>query len=49
MNAGVDDSSVVAVVIAFALAVLACAVLIIRHIVRRKDVLNRGHIEDNED
>ena len=50
MNAGVDDySMVVAIVFALALAVLACAVFIIRHMVRRKDVLHRGHIEDKED
>jgi hypothetical protein len=42
-------ASTVAIVLALALAVLAGAILVIRHIVRRNDVLHGGYVEDDED
>jgi ABC-type uncharacterized transport system permease subunit len=49
MDSNVDYSSTVAIVFALALAALAGAVLVIRHLVRRNDVLHGGYIEDDED
>jgi hypothetical protein len=51
MNAGVDDSSmIVAVVLVLALAGLAGAILIIKHVVRKKDVIHGDYVEsDDED
>jgi hypothetical protein len=51
MASGGDDSSmVVALVFVLALAVLAGAVLLIRRIVRNKDVLHGSYVEnDNKD
>jgi hypothetical protein len=49
MESSVDYSSTVAIVFALALAALAGAVLVIRHIVRRHGVLHGGYIEDDED
>jgi hypothetical protein len=49
MNSIVDFSSTVAIFFAVALAVLAGAVLVVRHMVRKKDVLHGDYIEHNED
>jgi hypothetical protein len=48
MNSTVDLSTV-AIVFALALAVLAGALLVISHIVRRNDVLHGGYVEEDED
>jgi hypothetical protein len=48
MNSTVDLSTV-AVAFALVLAVLAGSLLVIRHIVRRNDVLHGGYVEDDED
>ena len=48
MNSTVDLSTV-AILFALALAVLAGAILVIRRIVRRNDVLHGGYVEDDND
>jgi hypothetical protein len=48
MNSTVDLSTV-AIAFALVLAVLAGSLLVIRHIVRRNDVLHGGYVEDDED
>ena len=40
---------VVAVVFVVALAFLAGAILLIKHIVRRKDVMHGGHVENDDE
>ena len=42
-------ASTVAILLALALAVLASAILVIRNIVRRNDVLHGGYVEEDED
>jgi hypothetical protein len=50
MNSGVDDSLIVAVIFLVALAFLAGAILLIKHTVRRKDVMHGGYVaNDDED
>ena len=50
MKSGVDDHSmVVAVAFVVALAILAGAVLLIKRIVRNKDVISGGYVGDDED
>jgi hypothetical protein len=43
------NSTTVAILFAFALAVLAGAILVIKRVVRRNDVLHGGYIEDDDD
>jgi hypothetical protein len=50
MKSGVGDHSmVVAVALVVALAVLAAAVLLIKRIVRNRDVISGGYVDDDED
>jgi hypothetical protein len=50
MKSGVDDHSmVVAVAFVVALAVLAAAVLLIKRIVRNRDVISGGYVDADED
>jgi hypothetical protein len=46
---GADPSMVVAVVFVLALAVLAVAVLVIKRIVRTKDVIQGGYVENDDE
>ena len=43
------NSTAVAILFALALAVLAGAILVIKRVVRRNDVLHGGYIEDDDD
>jgi hypothetical protein len=43
------NSTSVAILFALALAVLAGAILVIKRVVRRNDVLHGGYIEDDDD
>jgi hypothetical protein len=43
------NSTTVAILFALALAVLAGAILVIKRVVRRNDVLHGGYIEDDDD
>ena len=43
------NSTTVAILFALALAVLAGAILVIKRVVRRNDVLHGGYIEDDVD
>jgi hypothetical protein len=47
VNFTLDLSFQVATVVALALALLAGAILFIKHIVRRNDVLHGGYVEDD--
>ncbi len=45
-----DPSLVIAAVFLLALAILTLALLVIKHIVRNKDIMRGGYVEnDNED
>jgi Na+-transporting methylmalonyl-CoA/oxaloacetate decarboxylase gamma subunit len=48
MNSAGHSSMVVAVVF-LALAILAVAVLVIKRIVRKKDVIDGGYVENDDD
>ena len=43
------NSTTVAILFALALAVLAGAILVIKRVVRRNDVLHGGYVEEDED
>ena len=43
------NSTSVTILFALALAVLAGAILVIKRVVRRNDVLHGGYIEDDDD
>jgi hypothetical protein len=49
MKSGVDHSSMVAMVLLLALAVLTIALILIKRIVRNKDVMRGGYVENDDE